>query len=310
MEFRSIAQPVRGVIKDVNFIKGKARDIDFANKSLNVKVAAEAVHSSSATVLPMSQSWVEVPYDHLVVAVGSRANTLCVVCACVYVCVCRSLSPFIGGAAPPCPHSGIPGVAEHAFFLKELQDAEAIRKACLRNVEMATFPGLSTSERQQLLHFVIVGGGPTGVELAGQVYDFLERDVVKLFPDLTVKPTVTLVEAQEVLSSFDKTLREWAAKRLRDHSVEIVKATVAGVSSDAVRLQDGRTLPCSLCVWSTGLAPRKFTSILSDNNVFQPGPGGRVKTTDHLQVRKHPMPPPPLPRGMVGVCCYAGCHQL
>lgn len=82
----------------------------------------------------------EMKYDVLVVAVGSDNNTF-----------------------------NIPGVEEHAHFLKEILDARRIRSAISDAFESASVPGQTDEERKRLLHFVIVGGGPTGVEFAAEV---------------------------------------------------------------------------------------------------------------------------------------------
>jgi len=82
----------------------------------------------------------ELSYDELVIAVGAENNTF-----------------------------HIPGVHEHCFFLKELHHSRAIRSAIIRCFEEASIPGISHEQRRQL-NFVVVGGGPTGVEFAGENY--------------------------------------------------------------------------------------------------------------------------------------------
>lgn len=77
-----------------------------------------------------------VDYDKLVIAVGAESNTF-----------------------------GIPGVKEHACFLKDISDARKIRQRLLRNLELASQPHISNKERKRLLHFAVVGGGPTGVSM-------------------------------------------------------------------------------------------------------------------------------------------------
>jgi len=79
-------------------------------------------------------------YDILVVAIGSENNTF-----------------------------NTPGVQEHAHFLKEVPDARRIRSAISDAFESAMTPTQSAEERKRLLHFVVVGGGPTGVEFAAEV---------------------------------------------------------------------------------------------------------------------------------------------
>ena len=87
---------------------------------------------------------VTIPYDYLVYAVGCENQTF-----------------------------GIKGVQEHACFLKELSDADKIRTRLLDCIETAAFKGQPQEEIDRLMHMVVVGGGPTGVEYAGELHDFL-----------------------------------------------------------------------------------------------------------------------------------------
>lgn len=70
-----------------------------------------------------------------------------------------------------------PGVKEHAHFLKDVKDARRIRSRILETFELAAQPTLSDVERANLLHFVIVGGGPTGIEFAAELHDLLASDM-------------------------------------------------------------------------------------------------------------------------------------
>ena len=64
------------------------------------------------------------------------------------------------------------------LFLQEVRDARKIRNRILSNFELATEPGLSKAECRRLLHIVIVGGGPTGVEFGAEIYDFVEQVIL------------------------------------------------------------------------------------------------------------------------------------
>jgi len=75
---------------------------------------------------------------------------------------------------------GTPGVREHAFFLKEVDDAIKLRRALVDRFERANMPSVSPEEKIRILSFVVVGGGPTGVEWSGEFSDFLKRDLAKV----------------------------------------------------------------------------------------------------------------------------------
>ena len=170
-------------------------------------------------------------YDKLVIGVGAVSNTF-----------------------------GVPGVNENAFFLKEVADARMIRNQILKNFELAMQPDVSEDEQKRLLHFVIVGGGPTGVEFGAELYDFVKQDVTRLYVHERSKVSVTLIEARQILPSFDAKLRDFAERKMRQREqFRLVQSSVTEVHKDHVKLQDDTIMPCGLVVWSTGLAPRPFT---------------------------------------------------
>ena len=84
---------------------------------------------------------------------------------------------------------------EHSCFLKEVGDAQSIRKRIMDCCETATFKDQSAEERKRLLHMVVVGGGPTGVEFAGELADFFRHDLRKWMPEISDDFKVTLIEA-------------------------------------------------------------------------------------------------------------------
>lgn len=118
---------------------------------------------------------------------------------------------------------GLPGVREHCLFVKEVEDVRAIKSRVLENFETAALPGTSHEERNRLLSFVVVGGGPTGVEFTGELSDFLSQELNKLYPDLRQLVTVTLVSAgPSILNSFDPALQERAIESLRRRGVRLL----------------------------------------------------------------------------------------
>jgi NADH:ubiquinone reductase (non-electrogenic) len=86
-------------------------------------------------------------------------------------------------------------VKDHACFLKEAEDAQKIRRKVMSRIEQAALKGQGQEEINRLLHMVVVGGGPTGIETAAELQDFFKDDLKKWVPELANKPTVTLIEA-------------------------------------------------------------------------------------------------------------------
>lgn len=178
----------------------------------------------------------DVPYDRLVIAVGAVTNTF-----------------------------GIPGVDQYCMFLKETPDARKIRMRVIDCFELASTPGITAAEQQRLLHFVVVGGGPTGVEFAAEMHDFLTQDLHKWYPDLTGQVRITLLEASnKILNSFDARLGDYTMKLFRRQKIDVrTGSLVKQVQERAVILQDGTAVPYGLVVWSTGIGPTSFIKELN-----------------------------------------------
>ena len=100
-----------------------------------------------------------------------------------------------------------PGISEenNVFFLKHLWDARKIRSRLIECFERASNPDLSSDERKRLLTFVVVGGGPTSVEFAGELNDFIKKDMKKWYPELYLESKVKIIEVgKALLSTFGK----------------------------------------------------------------------------------------------------------
>jgi len=163
-------------------------------------------------------------------------------------------------------HPGIPGVREYGLFLKEVGDAQAIRKRIMDCCETATFKDQSPEEVKRLLHMVVVGGGPTGVEFAGELQDFFESDLKKWIPDISDQFHVTLVEAlPNVLPMFSKQLIDYTERTFTEEKITIrTKTMVKNVCDKYIEAEssgpDGKKqmeqIPYGLLVWATGNAVR------------------------------------------------------
>lgn len=170
----------------------------------------------------------DVSYDRLVIAVGTAVADL-----------------------------GIEGVAEHALKLKTIEDARAVRKGILDQFAAAEIPGLDDPEVARRLTFVVCGGGPTGVEVAAEIHDLLERELARAHPRLAPRARVLLVEAlPRLLSGFDEALAGYTQEHFAREGVEVrTGARVRRVEPDGVHLEGGERIPCGLVVWAGGNAP-------------------------------------------------------
>lgn len=79
--------------------------------------------------------------------------------------------------------------------MQEVEDAQRIRRNVIDCFERASIPSISEEERRRILHFVVVGGGPAGVEFAAELHDFVKEDLAKLYPALKQYARITLLEA-------------------------------------------------------------------------------------------------------------------
>lgn len=139
-----------------------------------------------------------IKYDHLIIACGAENATF-----------------------------GIKGVTDHACFLKESTDAKKIRTKMMDCLETASFPNLDPKEVDRLLHMVVVGGGPTGVEYAAELHDFLKEDLMIWYPALANKLRITLVEAtSNVLPMFSKELIDYTQSHFREKDITILANTM------------------------------------------------------------------------------------
>ncbi|CAG8783244.1 17300_t:CDS:2, partial [Cetraspora pellucida] len=109
---------------------------------------------------------------------------------------------------------GIPGVGDYALFLKDISDARKIRQRVIECFEHASQPNVTKEEAAGLLHFAVVGGGPTGIEFSAELHDFITEDMARLYPNLINSVSMTVYDiAPQILGSFDQSLRDYAIKK-------------------------------------------------------------------------------------------------
>jgi NADH dehydrogenase len=216
-----IVNPIRKLLRRTHFFAGNVQAIDLDAKKVIV-VHGEGEHAH------------ELPYDQLVVALGSVSNFL-----------------------------NLPGVEERALTMKSLNDAIALRSRLIDHLDEADFeccPGL----REALLTIVVAGAGFAGVETIAAVNDFL-REAVKFYPNLSENMVrVVLVEyGPAVLPELSAGLGVYAREKLAQRGVEIrLKTAVASMSESGVRLSDGTLIKTNTLIWTAGTAPNPLLAAL------------------------------------------------
>lgn len=176
-----------------------------------------------------------ISYDDLILAVGSEGTTF-----------------------------GIPGVAEHALQMKSVGDAREIRHSLLSAYESVE-DGLLPLES---LNVVIVGGGPTGVELAGAVKE-LQHEIHREFEHIAPKATVTLLEAgPRLLPTFHPHSSKYTLKTLTKMGVHVqVDAAVVEATPRSLRLKDGSEIVAGTRIWAAGVVAPPHWKFLGKQTV-------------------------------------------
>lgn len=195
----------------------------------------------------------DIAYDYLVLAVGCATNYF-------------NLDP---------KRDGLSGV-------KDLPEALALRNRVLEKFEIA-LTERNEEKRAQQMSFVIVGGGPTGVEYAGALAELFRRVLVHDFPDLDLtRARVVLIEGRDrLLIDFPSPLGDYARKRLEKLGVEVrLGSLVQGYENRFVLLDNGERVPAGTLIWAAGVKPTGLTQQLA----LPRATAGRVEVDDLLRV--------------------------
>ncbi len=180
----------------------------------------------------------------------------------------------------------VPGGPEHAFSLKTLEQAIALRNHILGCVEQADYEAVE-ERRRGLLAFAVVGGGPTGVETAGALAELIQGPLMKDCQSLDFNEVrIVLIEATDrLLPTLPEPLGIYAAKRLREMGVEIrLQSLVDRITSESLYLQDGAVIPACTTVWAAGVRGEP----LAQASGLPTARRGRVTVLPTLQVPDHP----------------------
>ncbi|HET9732735.1 MAG TPA: NAD(P)/FAD-dependent oxidoreductase [Acidimicrobiales bacterium] len=175
---------------------------------------------------------------------------------------------------------GIPGVAEHGFPLKTLADSVRLRSHLLSEFEWAD-AHLDEAVRSAMT-IVVVGGGPTGVELCGGLSELVGGVLAKDHPrlDMSTVRIVLLEAADRLLGGFGPKSADDALRALRERHVEVrLGAAVSSVSRDCVVLGTGERIEAKTTVWTAGVRANPIGSVLG----LPVDRSGRVPVDEHLR---------------------------
>jgi NADH dehydrogenase len=235
---RHVTVPLREQLGEAHLLIGRVADCDPERRRLGF--------------VPVEGDAVELPYDQLIVALGSVSRIL-----------------------------PIPGLGERAVGFKSIIEALHVRDTLLRNLEMAETID-DPVVREQHLTFVVAGGGYTGVEAIAEVQD-LAAEILHLYPRCAAQGTRwLLVEATDrIMREVPEDLARFTAAELRRRGIEVRTGTrLEGVTETSVQLSTGEEVPARTVVWTAGIAPAPAVAQLGLPLDEQ----GRIRVDEYMQV--------------------------
>ena len=167
----------------------------------------------------------ELGYEKLILAPGSETNTF-----------------------------GTPGVLDHCLTMKSVRDAMKLRERILDCFELASLPIYSEARKKELLHFIIVGGGPTGAELAAEIDELVHDHLLGIYPDLKGMVTISVYDvADRMLGQFGEKLSEYAMEKFRRRNVRICMGRkIEGFESGVMKVKEDGNVRFGMAVWCAG----------------------------------------------------------
>ncbi len=237
----------RHIVQAVRDIRGRRRFRFQRDDVRSIDLKERRVELASGTV----------PYDYLVVALGSRTD-----------------------------YFNVSGGSEHTWDFKTLEDAVVLRERILDLCEHADHTA-DTVARQQMLTFVVVGGGYTGVELVCEMHDFLFHYVARRYRGISAVEVrlIVLEAAAEVLRGVHPKLAAHAHRRLKVEGIEVrLGARATRCLPGSVEVNGSETIAADTVVWAAGVRAHELVEAL-------PGPHdriGRAVVNEHLQLDSYP----------------------
>lgn len=198
----------------------------------------------------------ELRYDYLVVALGSQTN-----------------------------FRGVTGARENTIELKSLEDAIKIKNHLISMFEQAA-ESTDSTEVKRLLHFVVVGGGATGVELSAEMADLFECTFKKFYgSELMRNVMITIIHAgDELLFNFSRSIRVKTKRALRGKGINVrFGLAVTEVTKESVTMNNGERIDTRTVIWVAGAIP---VQIKFDTEIAREQ--GRITVNQYLQIPHYP----------------------
>jgi len=253
IETRQVTYPFRRIFEATNIVF-KKETVERIDLERNTIISKVDVATDASGELRVRHD--ETPFDYLVLAPGSTTQTF---------------------NTPGC---------EHAFFMRELGDAIALRNHIIDCFETAARESNRELARE-MLRFVVIGAGPTGVEVASEVRDLIDKVLLPRYPELdsTLLDVVLVDTGERVLPGWNPAVAESAERQLSHLGVRVLhQARVEEISTDWVKLKGGITLRARTACWCAGVA----AAPLMARTGLQLDRAGRVAVEADCRVPGHP----------------------
>src|SRR5215211_5749883 len=298
IETRHIVTPIRAFCNRAKFYAAKVKSIDLNNRQVQIEspLSSRSIVNANSSNLERSApaSYQEqgqksnhlllsdlgktqlsnLSYDYLVIALGSETK-------------------FFGMA----------DIEKYALTIKSWNDAIVIRNHVIHQLEQAELllreqsfydnkkdkrTSSDITSRENLLTFVVVGGGFAGVETAGELNDFLRDSVKDYYHNIESKDirVIIIQSGNRLLPEMSEELSKFALRKLTQSGVEVLlNARVTGASATSVKLKDEKTIPTHTIIWSGGEAPNPITEELPCEHDQKSGP---IIVNEYLEVQGYP----------------------
>ena len=248
IETRHIVTPLRIFCNRAKFYEANIESIDLDNKQVVIS------HQIGKQTNPIEWRSHILKYDYLLIALGNETNFF-----------------------------GMDGAAKQAFTLKSLGDAIVLRNHVINMLEQADIEHADLDLRKSLLTFVVVGGGFSGVEIVGELNDFVLDSIKNFYHNLqkTYTRIILVNSGARILPEVTEELAEFALQKIRKNGVEVLLNTrVIDVTSYSVRLDNGIDISTQTIIWAGGGKPPSLLSGLScEHDKY-----GRIVTNNFLEV--------------------------
>ncbi|KAK3638777.1 hypothetical protein LTR56_012884 [Elasticomyces elasticus] len=217
IDFSFAEEQIRHKSRSLTYYKARVEDVDFIRKVCRCRSACDVPGGKDRLF--------EVKYDRLILAPGCATYTF-----------------------------DIPGADEHALFLRTAADARHIHHRLTQLLELASIPHVSADEQRRLLHIIIVGTGPAGIELAGKLSDLIEGDLAALYPELKDKISISIHDSRAYHSGrFEAALRQYCLENSpRRHVQLFLDSHITNVEADSVTTEALGRVPCGMVIWTPG----------------------------------------------------------